>query len=211
MYMVYLDGERFPVAPGKIVTENENNNKEVELIDGSFVLRGGGKGLKRISFELLLPMNEYPFAVYEAGFRDGMYYVDVLERISKEKKPVWLDIYRTTGDMNKTYLTNILVMTDKITVIEDADNGLDLKVRVELIEYRNTETKVATEKRNTKAQTRESDLEVPYTYVVKQGDSLWRIAKLYFDDGNMYTYLAQINSIKKPYTIYAGQVIKLRG
>ncbi len=210
MYMVYIDGILFPVAPAKIVTETENDNREVELIDGSFVLKTGGKGLKRISFEMLLPMSRYPFAMYEDGFKDGMYYVDEITRIAGNNSPVWLDIYRMLPNKEKTFLTNILVVPGKITVVEDAGNGLDLWVKAEFIEYRNVETKIATEKFVGGYTERESDFTVPETYTVKSGDSLWQISKMFFDDGSRYTYLAEINSIKKPYTIYKGQVIKLR-
>lgn len=210
MYMLYIDQVLFPVAPGKIVTETENENREVELVDGSFITRPGGRGLRRFSFELLLPMSEYPFATYEDSFKDGVYFIDELNRIAAENVPVWFDLYRTMPDANKTYLTNIQVVPEKITIVEDASNGMDMLAKVELLEYRNVETKTAKEKRQTGYTQRESDYELPDTYTVKSGDSLWLISKKFFDDGSKYTYLAQINSIKKPYTIYTGQVLKLK-
>lgn len=211
MYLVYIDHVLFPVAPGKIVTETENDNKVIELIDGSFVTMPGGRGVRKISFELLLPMSEYPFATYEDGFRDGVFYIDELNRMAGENVPVWFDVYRTLPDMNKTYLTNLPVTVDKVSIIENAENGLDMVAKVELREYRSVETKIATEKKNGSYTQRESEYEVPETYTVKSGDSLWTISKKVFGDGEYYTYLAEINSIKKPYTIYTGQVLKLRG
>lgn len=208
MYMLYIDHVLFPVAPEKIVTVTEVGNKTVELVDGSFVSRIGGRGLKKISFELLLPMCQYPFAQYENGFRDAGYYMDELERIVSENKPVWFDVYRTFPDMNKTYLTNMLVLPEKVSVTEDAENGMDMKASVVLCEYRSIETKIVPEKSGYTQ--REDTYVVPDTYTVKSGDSLWLIAKKELDDADMYTYLARINSIKAPYTIYPGQVIKLR-
>lgn len=49
------------------------------------------------------------------------------------------------------------------------------------------------------------------TYTVKRGDSLWKIAKEQLGSGTKYQYLANINGIKEPYYIYAGQVLKLTG
>lgn len=211
MYMLYIDHVLFPVAPGKIVVETENENRTVELVDGSFVTRLGGRGLKKFSFELMLPMSEYPFAVYEDGFKNGVYFIEELDRIAGANTPVWFDVYRTLPDMNKIYLTNVQVVPNKITIVEDASNGMDFAAKVELREYRNVETKLLEEKANKGYSERVSDLEIPETYTVQSGDSLWRISKRFFDDGGKYTYLAEINNIKKPYTIYTGQVIKLRG
>lgn len=211
MYMLYIDHVLFPVAPGKIVVETENENRTVELVDGSFVTRPGGRGLKKFSFELMLPMSEYPFAVYEDGFKNGVYFIEELDRIAGANTPVWFDLYRTLPDMNKIYLTNIQVVPNKITIVEDASNGMDFAAKVELSEYRNVETKLLEEKVSKGYSKRESDLEIPLTYTVQSGDTLWRISKKFFDDGSKYTYLAEINNIKNPYTIYVGQVIKLRG
>lgn len=208
MYMLYIDHVLFPVAPEKIVTESETGNKEVCLIDGSFITALGGQGLKKISFEIMLPMSEYPFALYENGFKDAGYFTDELYRIARENVPVWFDVYRTFPNMNKTYLTNMLVVPEKVKIIEDANNGMDMVAEVTLREYRSVETKLATEKVNDYT-SRVDTLTVPETYTVKSGDSLWLIAKKFLDDGEKYTYLAEINGIKKPYTIYTGQVIKL--
>lgn len=211
MYLLYIDHILFPVVPGKIETETETTNKTVELIDGSFVSLLGGKGATRISFDLLLPMSVYPFAIYESGFCQGTYFMDELNRMAYENKPVWFDVYRSFNDDNKTYLTNMLVTVDRVTFTEDASNGTDIIARVELCEYKSFQTKLAAEKSTNKYVQRESTLDIPDTYTVKKGDSLWLISKKFFDDGSKYTYLAEINSIKKPYTIYEGQQIKLGG
>lgn len=42
-------------------------------------------------------------------------------------------------------------------------------------------------------------------YIVKKGDSLWNIAKKYYNDGKKYIKIAKKNNIKKPYTIYPNQ------
>ncbi len=210
MYMLYIDKILFPVAPGKIVVETQMGNKTIRLADGSEASLRGGKGLRKISFEVLLPQVQYPFARYESGFKDALYFADELERIASENKPVWLDIYKTFPDMSKTYLTNIQVLIENIKITEDAENGADVKAEIVLREYRNVQTKITEDKKSVSAQTRTDSFEVPQYYTVCSGDSLWYIAKKYLDDSSMYTYLAQINSIKYPYTIYVGQKLKLR-
>lgn len=209
MYMLYLDGVLFPVAPGKIVIETETDNKMYSLVDGSYVMGGGGCMLKKIAFELLLPMRQYPFAYYEAKYCDGEYYVEHLNNIAQKNTPVDFDLYRNYKESDRVYLTSMKVVAEKISVIEDAENSPDITVSVVLREYRSVDTKIATEKIEVQEE-RESNYTVPQTYTVQSGDSLWLISKRFYGDGSMYKYLAEINGIKKPYTIYAGTKIKLR-
>lgn len=209
MYMLYIDDVLFPVAPGKIVTETELDNKMYTLIDGMRVNQPGGKGLRKISFELLLPMNKYPFAQYESGFYDGEYYVEKLNSIAADNVPVSFDLYKNYPGSDMTYLTSMKVLVEKIVVTEDAQNAPDIVVSVVLREYRSVETKVATAKKNT-YEDREDNYVPPETYTVQTGDSLWLISKRFYGDGSKYTYLAELNSIKKPYTIYKGQQLRIR-
>ncbi len=209
MYMLYIDDVLFPVAPEKIVIETETDNNMYSMVDGSHIIRSGGCALKRISFELLLPMKKYPFAYYDAKYCDGEYYVEQLGRIAEKNVPVDFDLYRSYAGSDSVYLTSMKVLAEKISVIEDARNAPDIVVSVVLREYRSVETKVVAEK-SEQAAKREYSYEVPETYTVQAGDSLWLISKRFYDDGSRYTYLAEINSIKKPYTIYTGQTLKLR-
>ncbi len=209
MYMLYIDNILFPVAPPKIVTETEFENKTYTLIDGSRVNQPGGSGLKKFSFELLLPMSRYPFAQYEAGFCDAEYYIEHLRRIGAEKKDVSFDVYKTYESSGITYLTSVRVLPEKIVITEDAENGQDVKAEIVLREYRSVETKLAQAKQNSYSM-RSDSYEVPETYTVKKGDSLWLISKKLFGDGAKYKVLAELNSIKPPYTIYVGQKLKVR-
>lgn len=209
MYMLYIDDVLFPVAPGKIVMETETDNRIYSLVDGSAVSRNGGCGLKRISFDLLLPMREYPFAYYDVKYCDGEYYVEQLERIAQNNVPVDFDLYRSREGSDSVYLTSMKVLAEKISVIEDAENSPDIVVSVVLREYRSMETRVVSQTNEAKAE-REDNYTLPQMYTVQSGDSLWLISKRFYGDGAKYTYLAELNSIKKPYTIYAGQKLKLR-
>lgn len=51
----------------------------------------------------------------------------------------------------------------------------------------------------------------PKTYTVKAGDTPWDLAVKFLGDGTRYKELMDLNGIKSPYTIYAGQVLKLPG
>lgn len=42
-------------------------------------------------------------------------------------------------------------------------------------------------------------------HIVKKGETLWAIAKKYYNNGKKYTVIANKNNIKKPYVIYPNQ------
>lgn len=46
-------------------------------------------------------------------------------------------------------------------------------------------------------------------YIVKKGDSLWKIAESQYKDGYVWTEIAKENNIKNVYIIYAGQKLKM--
>lgn len=47
------------------------------------------------------------------------------------------------------------------------------------------------------------------TYTVKKGDSLWKIAEKYYENGTKYKQIAKLNNIKSPYIIYPGQKLNI--
>lgn len=46
-------------------------------------------------------------------------------------------------------------------------------------------------------------------YIVQKGDSLWSIAKKYYNNGKDYTKIAKANNITKPYTIFPKQELTI--
>ncbi len=208
MYMLYIDNIQFPVAPGRIVTEMETDNKMHSMVDGRWINALGGRCLKKFAFELLLPMQKYPFAQYDAGFCDAEYYLEKLYEMASENKAVDFELYKKHPGASVTYLTSMKVVFEKMEVKESAENGGDVVVSLVLREYRSVESKVVTGNTSTYEE-REIDYTPPKAYIVQDGDNLWYISKKFLGDGARYKYLADINGIKKPYTIYRGQEIRL--
>ena len=60
-----------------------------------------------------------------------------------------------------------------------------------------------------KASTRTDTRVQPNTVTVASGDSLWKIAKRIYGDGEKYPQIATKNNIKAPYIIQPGQVLKV--
>jgi hypothetical protein len=64
LYKVSFGEITLPVAPSKITMKTRNNNKTMELIDGSEINFLRSPGITEYSFEFLIPHVKYPFAEY---------------------------------------------------------------------------------------------------------------------------------------------------
>ena len=64
MYSVYLEKMLLPVTPSKITIKTKGQNKTIDLIDSSQINILKQPGLSEISFDILLPQEEYHFSNY---------------------------------------------------------------------------------------------------------------------------------------------------
>ncbi|MGG7153511.1 hypothetical protein ACQPUR_23090, partial [Clostridium neonatale] len=85
-YKFYMDKVLLPIPPSKMTTKISNKNKTVTLINDGEVSILKSQGLTEISFDLLLPNVEYPFADYKSGkFRNAKYFLDKFEKLKLNK------------------------------------------------------------------------------------------------------------------------------
>ena len=216
-YMFYMDGILVPVPPSKLNTKFKNKNKVVNLInEGDFnILKEAG--LTEISFDMMLPAFKYPFANYLGGvFLPIKYYLTVLEKLKKSKKPFNFIVVREGYIGTLGYDTCMKVYLENWQIKEDAKNGSDVVVTVNLKEYKeknNLITKIVSTTNGTSVVTskvRDSVSKViPKTYKVKEGDTLYMIAKRELGDGNKFSILKKLNDITGINLIKPGQVIRL--
>ncbi|NLK38383.1 MAG: LysM peptidoglycan-binding domain-containing protein [Epulopiscium sp.] len=205
-----------PVAPKKITMKINNNNKTMELINGSEINFLRTQGLTEFNFEFLIPHTKYPFAVYPDGFQPPEFYLELLETLKMEKKPFSFSVLRTMPNGKAIFNNSKLVSLEDYTITEDAGEGFDLVASVKLKQYqevitlKNTVVQLAGNTVVVKEEkTRPTDKKAPSTYTVKKGDTLWKICKSQLGDGSKYSEIAKLNGISNPNKIYPGQVIKL--
>ena len=228
-YYLYLDGTLFPVTPSKIETKIKGRNKTLTLINDSEVNFLKDAGLTEITFDLLLPNVDYPFATYLSKTvkkKDGIYsqkvfkkadwYLDKLEALKIGKKPFRFIVTRRIGTRGSSlYETNIKVTLEEYTIKEDVKQGFDVVVSVKLKQYRDFGTKIYKIVSGTaSSQTTRSTETAPNvkSYTVVAGDTLWGIAKRFYGDGSKYTKIYEVNkSVIGGSTsmIYAGQVLTI--
>lgn len=216
-YRTYMDGVLLPVTPAKITMKINNQNKTLTLINGEEINFLKAAGLSSVSFELLLPQNKYPFAY---GSQPADYYLSLFERLKTSKQPFQWVLNRSRPNGAALFYTNMKVSLEDYQIIEDADEGLDIKVKVNLKQYLPFGTQTGTIK-PAAAEGEKPKLVLsawsrpaptapaPKTYTVQKGDSLWNIAKKQLGNGNRWSEIYELNKdkIKNASLIYAGQVL----
>lgn len=95
MYYFYIDNILMPVPPEKLSVKIKNRNTTVDLISGGEINIPRTPGLTEISFELLLPVCEYPFALYENGFKSPDYFIGLFEKLKVQRQPFNFIVIRT--------------------------------------------------------------------------------------------------------------------
>ena len=226
-YDFYLDGVQLPIPPPKLEIKVTNKNKTVDLINTGEVNILKKEGLSEISFEAEFTHNKLPFC--RGQFRDVQFFLSKLELLKTDCKPFQFIVSRELG--NKVlFNTNMKVSLEEYNIVEDAENGSDVKVIIKLKQYRDYSTKKLvlappkneTGRPNVKIEPKRVDsvnATNTKTYTVKAGDSLWSICQKQLGNGSLYKKVYELNKTmmdkankgkKVPkYTIYKGQVLRL--
>ena len=209
-YFMYIQTVCFPITPGKMTLKIENKNKTVTLINEGEVNLIKTPGLTDIQIdELILPaIQQYPFANYlNDEFKGPDYYIEKIEAWKKKKNPVQFKLTRTTPDgKNLLWDTNFDVTIEDYEIIEDADNqGMDVKIKLNMKEYRTWGSKKLVKKKNKKKDTSRFSVsvgigkkvrktkEVAKTYTVKKGDCLYNIAKKQLNNASRWKEIYTLN------------------
>lgn len=105
-YFMYIDDVLFPITPGKITYKIGNKNKTITLINEGEVNLLKTPGLTDIQIdELLIPVQKYPFAMYEDDeFKGVEYFLNKLEGWKNSTKSVSFKLTRSPNEdlFNKT-------------------------------------------------------------------------------------------------------------
>lgn len=220
MYQVYLGDILLPVTPAKIQTKINGQNKTANLINGEEINILAAPGLIEISFEFMLPHMHYPFANYEADFEPISYYTDYLQDLMDSNESFSFTCIREGPGGDSFFDTDIDVTLESYKIVDDAGQGLDVTVSVELKQYVHYGTQTVTftiipEETVPLVETTEGREAPPppATYTVASGDCLWNIAKKTLGNGARYTEIYDLNrdKISNPNLIYPGQVLTLPG
>ena len=152
MYSVFIDKILLPVTPEEITTKINGNNKTMQLINEGEINIPKSAKLTDIEFTALLPNIKYPFARYQnTNFTNANYFLDLLERLKRDKKPFQFIVCRNRPSGKRLYNTNIKVTLESYTIDESHKIGIDMSVKIKLKQYRDFGTKFVKLKENKKS------------------------------------------------------------
>lgn len=211
--MIYLDEILLPITPSKLDMKINNKNKSIDLASGQEINIIKEVGLTTIALDILLPYGYLPFAHYDEGFKPPEYF---LRKFDEMKKKTFQFIVLRDG-----YNTNLTVTLEGYRIIEDAKDGRDIKVSINLKQYVHFgERKITVERATPEDEPavdvviveEEVRIESPPDvgeYITKVGDTLWSIAKILFGNGDLYPLISGYNNIKYVNKIPVGTVLKI--
>lgn len=138
-YKMYIGGILMPLTPSKVKVKINNQNKTLTLISGEEINLLKEAALTNVSFDLVLPQVPYPFT--NGGAQSADYYLALFERLKKSKEPFQWILNRSRPDKGAFFYSNLTVGLEDYQIIDDAKEGIDIGVSVELKQIRAFGTK----------------------------------------------------------------------
>ncbi|MFV3014098.1 LysM peptidoglycan-binding domain-containing protein [Clostridium botulinum] len=196
---VYLRNEKekttfqFPVNPIDNITVNRTKKYDTaDIVDyGEVDLSDKGKKIKELSFLTLLP-KEYDTYCRYRNIPKPAEAIGKLEKWMEQEEPLRLII----TDFGFNDLVIISNVSEEERAGETGDKYITISFRthrdlkIQTLAPPKTTSTVKTVALNNNRATTKSNSKI---YVVKQGDSLWKIAKWWYGDGSKWNVIYQKN------------------
>jgi len=143
MYYFFIGPVLLPVTPGSMETSKNGNNETVNLINESEINILKEPGLDTISFEALFPQgNSYPFALYSLAGLDALAFTEYFNLLRTKKIPFPFVVAKMKqGTILPVGYSYMVASIENMRIIEDASDGTDVKVRLELKQYKQYSTR----------------------------------------------------------------------
>ncbi len=192
---------RLPVIPSSFEVSIPHQNTTVNINEIGEINLIGKTGLMNMTIESFFPNQAYSFCLY-SGFLKPYEYIKQLLKWKDSGKPIRVIVTGTP--------INYAMAIENLTYSEIDGTG-DVYFVLELKEYKFISTstvRTTTTKNGTTLTTPTTTREVKSpsdSYVVKQDDTLWLIAKKLTGDGSNYKAIAQKNGIINPDKLSVGQ------
>ena len=198
-YKFYLDKVELPINPQSLTIKVGNKNKTVELANGGEMSILKSPALTEISFTARLPQmglsgGQMRLPYVNAGARSASYYIEKLKTLKTNKKPFQFVVTRYLPNGNPLFSSNITVVLENFSTKEEATDGFDILVDISLKQYIEYKTKIYRPNggNDNDGSRTEKDTDKT-TYIVKSGDTLWGLAKYFYNNGALYTIIYNEN------------------
>lgn len=206
------EGFELPVLPEEVEVMEESNNKTHILQNIGEVSIINTIKQPTLRIESFFPANHGPYVVSRV-LKDPVEYIELLKKWRDTKRPIRLVV------VDVAFPISWACTIESLRYKEEGGSVGDIYYEIEFKEYRwfqvkrvqvasSKEVKGNTVKVNVETK-RPTEKQVPKSYTVKAGDTLYAICKKQLGDGNKYKEIANKNNISDPSSIKVGQVIKL--
>ncbi len=215
MYAIFFDKDnityRLPVNPEHIEQSSSQAVEKYEILKAGQIVIPTHMELKEFSFECEFPHEPTYYIETSGGFKDADFYLNLFQKWRDSLTPVRFIASNEIGDD-----INLLVLIKECGIIEKAGEEGDKYVKFSLLEFREYGKKsavVAVSSQPNKllavkkqAPAAKTNPKSNGNHVVKAGDTLYKIAKYYYNDGSKYMKIVNANKdkIKNPSLIYPG-------
>lgn len=125
-YSCYLGGVEWP-TPAKLTVKIKGKNKTLTLLNEGEINFLRTPGLSEIVLPVTLSML--------TGSRSPSYYMGVLERLKTSKGTTQFILVRRSPDGRRLFDTNMTVSVEDYNITEDAKEGLDVSVDINLKQW----------------------------------------------------------------------------
>lgn len=216
-YAIFFDYDnktyRLPVNPEELEVSTTQAIEKYEILKQGQIAIPTHMELKEYSFETEFPHENLYYVNNSKDFQDGLNYLDLFEGWRVKLVPVRFLAGKVSGDNIDSDAINTLVLIESLTITEKAGEEKDKYVSFKLIEYKEHAKQgypYTVDEKTGKKKAAFIDQNNPKSkgyYVVKSGDTLWAIAKKYYNNGSKFNkiYKANKSIIKNPSLIYPGQ------
>ena len=209
------EGFQIPVNPAQIEVGNGSNNRTYEVAGLGEISVLKDPKLSEYSFSSLFPAQRYPFITADIVL-EPQQYIDYLDKWRASKRPIRFVFTGSTFDLNVAASIEDFHYKEVAGAIGDIEYTLRLKRYVFYAAQRVT---VSTQTVNgitapvveQAPAERPNDRQPPKTHQLAAGESLWTVAKRFFDDGARWKEIQQLNGITDAQvkSLPVGYVLKL--
>lgn len=181
------DGQfELPVNPSELTVTQDNKDKTIDLLNVGEINVPGKRGLIKIAISTFLPDSNSPFYTGNAPEK-------IIQAVKKSKNgQKSLRIIISGSDVNTLFTVSSMSETYK-------EGQGDIYIAWSFVELRDLNTgQIASFVRrytDTGLCTRNTKRIVPKVVIVQNGDSLWNLARRYYDDGSRWKDIAAANNM----------------
>lgn len=186
---------RLPVIPSSFNITIPHQNTSVDITNLGEINLIGKTGLATMTIESFFPKQQYSFCFYN-DFPTPYECIKLLLKWKDSGKPIRVIVTDTP--------INYAMAIESLTYSEVDGTG-DVYFTLDLKEYKFVKTTTVQVGQLKSPQTKRQTKSTQKEYVVKEGDTLWGIAKKTTGNGDNYKIIAKKNNIKNPDNLQVGQ------